>query len=382
MTSPVPAPRRPVGANRTRTPAAHIRAPRAIRPVVAVVTVLAALGLAPAAQAQQTGAPAVVVPSPASWSVQPSSAKGPDGRSTFVYELDPGATVRDTVRVNNLSKKPLLFRVYSGDAFNTPDGKFSLLPGDQKPTEVGAWVALNNRRVQIPAGGHVDLPFVLRIPKHATPGDHAGGIVASLTDVKTEKNGSKVLVENRVGARIYLRVHGDLQPAVAVTGMSATFHQGWIPFAGGSLSTTYTIKNTGNMRVAGGQHVDVQGPLGVGLTTIGLANLPELLPGQSYTVTTTATHVQRAGRINVQAKLDPTVPHAVANDPEPPSVTGAAATWAIPLPELAVLALLLLAIAALLRVRRTRRQRAADELGTAVAKARADALAEARAGQA
>ena len=167
-----------------------------------------------------------------------------------------------------------------------------------------------------------------------------------------------------------------------VTGMAATFHPGWIPFAGGRLDVKYTIQNTGNMRVGGSQKLAVDGPLGVGLTTINLRELPELLPGQSFTITSSAGHVQRAGRINAEAMLDPSVPHAVANDPEPPAVTGVVSTWAVPLPELGVLLLVALAVVALLRRRTIRRKRADDRLGAAVAKARADALAEARASQA
>lgn len=360
------------------TTAAVTTSRRLGRVASAFIAVVAMLGFLPTATARQAaGSPDAVT-----WSVQPSSSKGPDGRTNFTYQLDPGATVRDVVRVNNLSKQAQVFRVYSSDGINTPDGKFSLLEGDKKPAEAGAWVGLNNRRLKIPAGGHVDLPFVLRVPQKATPGDHAGGIVAALTSVRTDKSGNKVLVENRIGARVYLRVNGELRPAVSVTGMSASFHPGWIPFAGGQLDVKYTIQNTGNMRVGGSQKVAVDGPLGVGLTTINLANLPELLPGQSFTISSSADHVQRAGRIDAEALLDPSVPKAVANDPEPPGVTGVASTWAVPLPELGVLLLVALALVALLRRRTMRRKRADERLGAAVAKARADALAEARSSQA
>ncbi|WP_158564044.1 WxL protein peptidoglycan domain-containing protein [Jiangella anatolica] len=311
-----------------------------------------------------------------SWSVQPSTENGPDGRTAFTYELEPGATVSDVVRVNNFSDTPQTFRVYSQDAINTPEGSFSLLEGSETPVDVGLWAAVSHDSVEVPAGGHVDLPFTLTVPANATPGDHAGGIVASLTDVVTEEDDNQVLVENRVGARIYLRVGGDLAPSVRIQSVSASFDGGWIPFAGGSLSVTYELENTGNVRLTGSQLVDVEGPLGVALKSVHPDDLPELLPGQKYTVTTEATGVQRLGRLTARVSIDPASLNVPEGSVEPPDVSAVASVWAVPWPELLVLLVIVVLLVLLRRRSRGRRRRAAEAIAAAEARGRAAAAAE------
>ncbi|SDU72987.1 WxL protein peptidoglycan domain-containing protein [Jiangella alkaliphila] len=354
---------------------------------LAAVLASAAVVAAPAAaEPTPTPTPSAPAEEPAagsvSWSVQPSSASGPDGRTSFTYELDPGATVSDVVRVNNFSDTPQVFRVYSQDAINTPEGSFSLLEGTETPVDVGLWAAVSHDGVEVPPGGFVDLPFTLTVPANATPGDHAGGIVASLTDVVTEENDNQVLVENRVGTRIYLRVGGELAPSVRIQAVSASFSSGWVPFTGGDLSVTYELENTGNVRLTGSQLVDVEGPLGVGLASVHPDDLPELLPGQKYTVTTEASGVQRLGRVSARVSIDPASLNVPEGSPEPPDVSGVASVWAVPWPEL-VLLLVVVAVLLLLRRRsRGRRRRAADAIAAAEARGRAAAAAELQAPQA
>lgn len=356
--------------------------PGRVAGVLAAVLASAAFVAAPAA-ADPTPTPSADAEQPAedaagsvSWSVQPSTATGPDGRTAFTYDLEPGGTVSDVVRVNNFSDTPQVFRVYSQDAINTPEGSFSLLEGSVEPTDVGLWAAVDHAQVEVPAGGHVDLPFTLTVPANATPGDHAGGIVASLTDLVTEENDNQVLVENRVGARIYLRVGGELTPSVRIQAVSASFDNGWIPFTGGDMSVTYELENTGNVRLTGSQLVDVEGPLGIGLKSVHPDDLPELLPGQKYTVTTETSGVQRLGRVTARVTVDPTSLNVPEGSPEPPSVSGVAATWAIPWPELVVLLVVVVFLWLLRRRARGRKRKAAEALAAAEARGRAAAAAE------
>ena len=349
---------------------------------LAAVLASAAFVAAPAA-ADPTPAPTGGAEAPAedaaasvSWSVQPSTATGPDGRTAFTYDLEPGGTVSDVVRVNNFSDTPQVFRVYSQDAINTPEGSFSLLEGSETPVDVGLWAAVDHAQVEVPAGGHVDLPFTLTVPANATPGDHAGGIVASLTDIVTEENDNQVLVENRVGTRIYLRVGGELTPSVRIQAVSASFDDGWIPFTGGDMTVSYELENTGNVRLTGSQLVDVEGPLGIGLKSVHPEELPELLPGQKYTVTVEADGVQRLGRVTARLTVDPSSLNVPEGSPEPPTVTGVASAWAVPWPELVVLLVVVVLLWLLRRRSRGRRRRAAEAIAAAEARGRAAAAAE------
>jgi hypothetical protein len=226
-------------------------------------------------------APAFAAPAPAAaWSVQPSSRTGPGNRPFFTYDLTPGSQVTDYVAVTNLGTAPLTFTIYGSDAFTTATGGYDLLPAATPSTDAGSWVRLSQNTVTVPARSRADIPFVLRVPANATPGDHSAGIVASITSTSADAAGQTTRLEQRVGTRLYLRIPGDVRPGLRVDGLTASYSPGWRPF-GGSLEVRYTVRNTGNTRTAAGQTVDVSGLFGLPAASATPAPLPEMLPGAS-----------------------------------------------------------------------------------------------------
>jgi hypothetical protein len=207
-------------------------------------------------------------------------------RPTFAYAATPGGVLTDRVEVSNAGTAPLTLRVYASDAFNPRAGGFDLLPAGGKPTDVGAWVAMSRTTVQVPARGKVLVPFTMRIPAGATPGDHTGGIVASLSSVRSDAKGDRVAVDQRVGARIYLRISGALQPALTVEGLTARFHPTLNPFGSSRTTLTYRVRNTGNVRLGARQRVTVGTLWGTDRDAPGVVDLPEILPGNAVDVTT------------------------------------------------------------------------------------------------
>lgn len=307
------------------------------------------------------------------WSVQPADEDGADGRASFEYLADPGASITDYAQVNNFSEQALTLRVYSQDAANTAGGGFTLLPGDQPPTGVGAWAGLDEQ-VTVPARDSVVVPFSLAVPDNATPGDHPGGIVASLVVERTDEEGNPVLVDHRVGSRIYLRVDGELDPVLQVTDVRPHYTTPTLPFTGGAVTVTYTVTNVGNVRLQGDPSLTVRGPFGLGERTVTLAQLSEILPGESVTTTAQVESVWPLVRLSGEVQVRPVPP--LADDPTGQPATGHATVWAVPWRELIAVALLGLA-AWWLWWRRRRRQRTTQAmLSEAEAKGRAEARAE------
>ncbi|GAA3210125.1 WxL protein peptidoglycan domain-containing protein [Actinocorallia longicatena] len=286
-----------------------------------------------------------------SWSVQPSGPKGPTGRDYFVYSAEPGQTVRDTVGITNRSTKPLTFRVYPSDAFTTEDGSFALLTADKPATDLGSWIKVGGATVTVRPGKRADLPFTLTIPRDATPGDHTGGVLAAVTEQRPTGGGQRVNVDRRVAARVYLRVNGPLTSNLAVDRISAS-HDG--PLVGdGTVTVTYRVRNTGNVRLKARAHVSAEAPFAWPQGTPADREIPELLPGSSMTFTDRVPGVLPAGPLKASVRLTPA-------DPEGVSPTRLAATsrtagfWAVPWAVLGAAALVLL----LLGRRRPRRRRA------------------------
>ncbi|MFY1698014.1 MULTISPECIES: WxL protein peptidoglycan domain-containing protein [unclassified Solwaraspora] len=317
----------------------------------AVIVLLAAglltlPGAAPAVAQPADPAPADAV----TWAVQPSGPDGPTGRNYFVYDLAPGTEITDHVGISNLGDQDQTFTVYGTDGFLTPDGAFALLPADEPATDVGTWVHFDQREFVVPAGQRRDIEFRLTVPANATPGDHAGGIIGSLVQVRTADDGQQVAVDQRVAARIYLRVDGPVQPSISVESMRIEYDNPVNPLGDGDAVVTYQVRNTGNIRVGGTGAVLLAGPLGWDLARTDPVDLPELLPGSTFTVAERITGVPPALRLTATVDLAPTTV-----DEALPPVTRTASAWAPPWLLLAAIAVL----AGWLAVRRWRTRHAA-----------------------
>lgn len=254
---------------------------------------------------------AVAVPAPAyasddvRWSVQPSTAKGPDGRDYVIRKAAPGERITDYVGITNLTAKPITFTVYGTDAYNTTDGSFALLPAASQPTDIGSWISLGLREYTVPANTRLDVPFAIDVPASATPGDHAGGVIASVSQEQAGANGQKVLVDRRIAARVYLTVAGTVTPALSIQTVRVEYAEAANPASGGTMTVRYLVKNTGNLRLSGRGSVRVTGPFGWRLAGTSTMPLPELLPGGSVTITETILGVQPAVRLAASVTVEP-----------------------------------------------------------------------------
>ena len=244
--------------------------------------VLAFSGLG--AVAAQTG-PLKRAEGDVSWSVQPASTT--EGtRETFEYSTDPGTQVVDFVVVSNRGETPAEFAIYATDAVNELEtGAFGLLTSDVAPTDLGKWITMDVDKVLLQPGEEATIPFNLLIPSDATPGDHVAGVIASITTTAESAEGTTVNLEQRVAARMYLRVSGAVSGSTEITGLTSSFTPELNPFAFGRMTVDYNVRNTGNVRVDVNQTVQITGPFGIPLGEITPEPLSDLLPRQTVQIT-------------------------------------------------------------------------------------------------
>jgi hypothetical protein len=317
-----------------------------------------------------------------SWAVAPSTQNGPDGRTHYTYtDVKPGTLVHDFVGITNYSTDPVTFTVYASDGVTTTAGSIGLAPAKQRQVDIGAWLHTAHSQVTVPPRARVNEPITLTVPANATPGDHVGGVVASVSEAP---QGGKFTREDRVGVAMYLRVAGPLHPALSVESASTNgFHGTPNPFGGGSTTVSYTVHNTGNVRLSGNQEVTITGLFGIPLATVHPAALQQVLPGDSVRVVAHLSGVFPAGPMDLHVKVTPvevpgsphlTVPMAAG--------TYSVRMWATPWSQLGLLILL---VAAAFGVRwwlRARRRRRSDLLAAAVEQGRREAqLAAVSAGE-
>ena len=287
--------------------------------------------------------------------VQASSATLPDARPHFTYTAVPGAVINDFLAVSNYSTGSVSLHLYAGDAFTNNDGGFDLTPAAQKPRDIGAWATIGNANITLASRTRSILPFRLVVPADAKPGDHTGGIIASLSITNRDKSGDVVTVEHRLAERIYLRIPGVQRPHLSVQDLGASYDNNLNPFGTGRVTARYRLVNDGNVRLGAKLSASLSDPTGSGPLGAGQA-IPELLPGSSLAVT--AVQAARVALFHATAhiRVEP-VNLGSPGDSKAPVVLASADVWALSSSALAaLLALILLLITGLvLRARRHRR---------------------------
>ncbi|MFF3950694.1 hypothetical protein ACFYYN_38700 [Streptomyces sp. NPDC001902] len=348
---------------------------------IAAVLAACVLAVLPAAETASAAAPQAAAPHAAAarpgagpngrttFGVQPSTADKPDGRPNYSYGVTPGAVIRDHIAIWNYSAKPLTLSVYAADAINSAEGGFDLLARAARSSDAGTWIKLGRSRVTVAARSRVIVPFTLTVPRTVTPGDHPAGIVASLSAVRTGAKGDRVQVDQRVGARMYLRVAGQLRPLLAVEDLHTDYHGTANPFGTGTATVSYTVRNTGNVRLAAEQTVRVRDAFGGIATVKGSRDLAEVLPGNALRISVTATGVLPTVRDTTTVSVDAVSVRGDVAIPDLPSLTRSQGFWAVPWSLFAVLAAVA-AVAVAWWIRRRRRRRgprpdAARTAGTA-----------------
>jgi hypothetical protein len=325
-----------------------------MRSALGLLAALAAALVLPAS-AHATERAGSAQPDQATFGVRPATATAPDERPAFSYSATPGARVTDHVAVSNIAENPVTLTVYASDAFNTAEGGFDVLASSKAPVDVGAWTTVETAEVTIPGRSVRIVPFTVTIPQNATPGDHVGGIVAALTTDATTGDGQRVAVEQRVGARVYLRVSGPLQPVLSIEDLAVDYDGTF--FGRGQTRVSYTVRNPGNVRLSGAQHVTVETPWGATYQAEGVPAVKELLPGNTMVYTVVVPEVLPAGWLTATVLVEPVAPPNT--DPAPAPVDASATAAAVPWLLIAALALLIL-LAVLVWRRRGRGPRPSD----------------------
>jgi len=309
-----------------------------------LVSFVAFLTFAPLAQAA-TPAPKPSAPAKVTtFGIQPASATSRDSRPALVYGVTQGASLKDHVSVLNYSFRPLRLSVYAADATTSTDGTFSLKSGTAKPTETGSWVTLDSKRlVTVPARtdkgpGQVIIPLSVKVPMKATPGDQVAGIVASLIVDGKAKSGAKIKLDQRVATRMYLRVSGKFSPELTLDTVKASFGDTVNPIGTGKVTITYTVRNTGNVRLNFKEEASVSNALSSTQAKPRLITAI-LSPGNSVSLTTTVDDVRSGVFSKATVKITPVDVKGDAN-PKSSPVSKSVWFWAAPWTTAAVLAAL------------------------------------------
>lgn len=215
----------------------------------------------------------------ATWQVRPADADG-QSRATFEASLDPGARSADSIVITNLGTTPLTLDLTSADMITTPSGDATLAGDDATPLAAD-WVTLSAGDVVLQPSESAEVPFTIAPPANAEPGDYAVAIVASLAVPVTDEDGQQAVLDTRVGARLYLRVLGELRSDLEISSVTVDRDAAWWNSLPASATTDFVVTNRGTVRLDASAVVTLTGPFGWELGRTTEIELPQLLPGES-----------------------------------------------------------------------------------------------------
>ena len=273
-----------------RTGTSLTRRWRAGATVLAAATVVL-LAAAPSGDAAATGTGASPIyppngtPTPA-WSFVPlSNPNNHLTRSSIQLLASPGQVVSDTAVLTNYSTQALNFNIYGSDASNTVKlGAFALNPPNAKKVAVGSWITLPVNIYDLPPHTSTQFHFSVKVPTNASPGDHAGGIVALNLAPASKEKGTTVAIQRGEGIAVYVRVPGPLHPGVAAANIGAKFTTPAIGFGSAWALVHYQVVNTGNTILNGTATAEAVNIFGSVIKKFAPAQITTLIPGQRMSV--------------------------------------------------------------------------------------------------
>jgi len=123
-------------------------------------------------------------------------------------DVTPGTPIHDKVRVLNLGASPLPIDLYAADAIPALNGGFGFSAESDRARDVGAWITLAARHLDLAGHSVTTVSFTLLAPKGVAGGEHVGAIVAE----PTTTSGGGVQTKTRFAMAVYMRLPGA--PAV------------------------------------------------------------------------------------------------------------------------------------------------------------------------
>ncbi|MCE5190558.1 MAG: hypothetical protein LLG08_02135 [Actinomycetia bacterium] len=177
-------------------------------------------------------------------------------KASFDLSLAAGQSGKGELYVLNDGDETLTVMVYAADQVVDSKGDITYsVPNRDKPgTETGAasWVqfqlpastkAINNTPyLVLEPGDRVKLNFEVNVPAQSPPGDHQALLFFEMFDLKQALEGTGSTIGGRIGARLRVRVKGDLVERMDIKPFVA---DGLV--IGDALRYTFVVRNDGNI---------------------------------------------------------------------------------------------------------------------------------------
>ena len=167
----------------------------------------------------------------------------PNGGQWFYFSLKPGQAASSQAKITNPAPVPQTVTLGIDDLLFSANGTPSINHGVQ--TDVGSWAHFNEASVTVGPDQSVLVPFQVKAPNSAEPGDHFG--VVTVTSEPESLPGSKSLrVVKVVAVRFYVTVPGVATKSFLIGRITQKLDSSLLPHY--SL-VSVPLDNTGRIRL-------------------------------------------------------------------------------------------------------------------------------------
>lgn len=155
------------------------------------------------------------------------------GTGTVNLSLAPGGVASETIKVANTGTEPLKAMLYTSDVTYDAHGQPTYVRPTGVPGEFlrspASWMVVrapdmtkiiaNTPYIELAPGQEIEVDFDLTVPPNATPGDYNAIIFFEMFDT-ADVEGTVSRITGRIGARVVLRVIGDIVDRIDVAPFS------------------------------------------------------------------------------------------------------------------------------------------------------------------
>ena len=195
--------------------------------------------------------------------------------------LTPGTVIHDRVRILNIGPDRLPVDLYGADAIPALNGGFGFSAENEPTKDVGAWIHLAARHLDLPGNSTTTVSFTIEVPKGVPGGEHVGAIVAEPTSASGK---SGVQTKTRFAMAVYMRLPGApaVQPpahpqtVVTVTKLHTTTK-------GRDVCPVLTYRNDTPDVIDPSVKMELKSSIGLGTKRATIPHLGGILPGAHAT---------------------------------------------------------------------------------------------------
>ncbi|HEX6258440.1 MAG TPA: LysM peptidoglycan-binding domain-containing protein [Candidatus Saccharimonadales bacterium] len=167
-------------------------------------------------------------------------ADNPRTKSIFVYEVQPGRTLTDAIKVINNSPTTKTLSVYPIDSQLSSDGAFACAQAADIAKSVGSWITLEKERVTLKPGTNETIRFTIKVPKGAEVGEHNGCIaIQDLTSRQKDARG--IVLSFRSALRVAVTIPGEIKASLQIVAVKTK------DASSQKLQISPVLKNDGNV---------------------------------------------------------------------------------------------------------------------------------------